>query len=100
MLKGLTWEEETRARIGREKAELELVEAELKRVERIRQHLASRIKALEEALRLEMLGLAGDGRTEKKDFRTMSINSALQEIAKDHGGVVGISAKNALESIA
>lgn len=75
----LTWEEETRARIERAKTERKKAQTNL-------EHWTSRLQVLEEALRLETIGLMPP--EQRKDLASMSIISALVELAKGHGGFV------------
>lgn len=88
MLKGLTWEEETRARIDRATAERDKAKG-------VYDHWIARLNALETALQLERTGLNGSG--SKKDLASISVNDALIEIAKGSGGLV--VTKHAIETL-
>ena len=85
-MKGLTWEEETRARIERAKAEQRKAEEVSQHAQRVVQHWASRVAALENALQLELVGLTVT--KQQPNLASMSVNNALIELAKENGGVV------------
>jgi len=79
MVVRLTWEEETQARIERAKAEQ-------KKAHISYEHWTRRVQTLEEALRLETIGQTPT--EQRKDLASMSVNNALIELAKEHGGFV------------
>jgi len=88
MLKGLSWAEQTKVLIEQSKAEEQRLDAELKGIQASIQKVAERIQALQEALRVVTDNMDTGLQAGQKDLASMSVNNALIEIAKEHGGFV------------
>lgn len=80
----LTWEEETRIRLGRAKEALDSAKNELNR-------RSEHVSALEKVLELEAKGLSTVSKASSIDYaalRNMSVNDACVKLAQDNGGVL------------